>query len=1532
LPVAGILRWPAGPIVGLLWPKTPAAGFEDAFLGAMRGRGSDVMTKRRLRHWVSFWVVGLIGAWGLLAVHGPFLSVASADVPATGNLSQARADLVLLNNDLRGAIKRMETHERKVGLARLRVGAVGLSRAMKQLEAARLAAARQLPPVFGFPYTLTFSEPDCIDRQVTLSREVLQELMQGRLKSARENANAYAFTFVLKHLQNARSCNDALNRALREVTSLPRVISNDLQAQSNEFASVIKRLERQERKRGLGHVRVDVVGLLRTMRQLEAGDLGTVEQFPSVFYLPYADSFNQLACIGGQVALSENVLQEFELGRIKSGHGNPSAYPFEFVLSHLGNAKACNQKLEARLRDAAPASPPTLPIYLNTKYSFAERAADLVERMTLAEKVAQLRTDAPAIPRLGVQQYTYWSEGQHGINLLGADTNPGSAGGGVHATSFPTNFAATMSWDPALIYSETGAISDEARGFLDKSLWNVGQNNLGPSASDYGSLTFWAPTVNMDRDPRWGRSDEAFGEDPFLVSRMAGAFVDGYQGETLDGQPQTPYLKVAATVKHFALNDVEQNRQAISSQTNDADLHDYYTAQFKSLIENSHVSGLMTSLNAIDGTPAMADTYTDNQVAQRTYGFQGYTTSDCALDNIYRNSPNGHDWAPPGWSTDSQDSNATWTNAASGVKVSGAAGAEAYALRAGTDLNCTGAQATLWNIDSAISAGILSQGVIDNALVRDFTTRMMTGEFDPPSQVSYTDINKSVIQSPAHEALAEQVAANSLVLLKNADVSGTATPLLPASASKLNRVVIVGDLANKVTLGGYSGAPSLQVSAVQGITAAVKAANPNATVMFDPASTSTTATAPAVLSAQTKAAIQGADLVIVFVGTDAAVASEGHDRSTLAMPGNYDSLIDQVAGLGNPRMALVIQSDGPVVIDNEQGKFPAVVFSGYNGESQGTALADVLFGRQDPSGHLDFTWYSNDSQLPDMSNYGLTPSATGGLGRTYIYFTGTPTFPFGYGLSYTQFRFSNLAVGPPSTSADGVVRIRFDVTNTGAQPGAAVAQLYVATPFSVPGVELPRERLEGFQKTPVLQPGQTQTVTLTVNVPDLAFWSQQAGKWVVYDGPYQFEVGYDSSNIAASQTVNVSGALTPQLKYVTVQPEDVVYKPGDTVNLAGKNRWIADDTNHALEQRNLSVTADNIVEAVNNDGSFVDLSDAHVAYNSSNPSVATVTSTGIMKAIAPGVATISVNVNGVSGAAVVVVKQPFTLSAPPIALPGSTFTVTTTLPNAGSASLTNVNLTLTTPSSWTVRAISPSSFATVPGGRTAQTTWNVTAPAGVNPASYQLTAQATFQSANGAVVASDTAQTSVPYQSLTTAFDNAGISDDTNPTAGDLDGGGLSYSAQAVAATGLAPGATVTHAGLSFTWPNVPPGTADNLTASGQTIPLSGSGATLGFLGTSDYGTASDIGTIVYTDGSTQPFNLSLPDWWANQPTPGGDILATMPYINTQTGQRQQKDSVYYASVPLQPGKTVRYVTLPNVSQQATQGQTAMHIFAIAIG
>jgi beta-glucosidase-like glycosyl hydrolase len=1187
-------------------------------------------------------------------------------------------------------------------------------------------------------------------------------------------------------------------------------------------------------------------------------------------------------------------------------------------------AKPALAALAAVLAAAAPR-----PVYLDTHYSFEERAADLVSRMTLPEKVLQLHTnDAPAIPRLGVQRYTYWSEGQHGINRLGANSNPGGVTGDPHATSFPTNFAATMSWDPALVQQETTAISDEIRGELDKSLWGVGQNNLGPDRADYGSLTYWAPTVNLDRDPRWGRTDEAFGEDPYLVARMAGAYVDGYQGQTADGRPTTPYLKVAATAKHFALNNVDDTRNRTSSDTTDSNLHDYYLKQFRSLIEGTHVSGLMTSYNAINGTPSPADTYTTDAIARRTYGLNGYVTSDCgAVGDIWN--PGSHDWAPPGWTTSTVSGRTVWTNTATGRTVPGAAGGQAYALRAGTDVNCTGDEATLSNVQAAIQAGILSVGIVDRALVDLFTVRMRTGEFDPPGQVKWTTITKDQIESPAHQALAEKLAANSLVLLKNDQVTGTTAALLPADPAKLGSVVVVGNLAGTVTLGGYSGAPTHTTSPVDGITAAVKAANPHATVTYDACGSSTTATAPAACSAATTAAIKTADLVVVFIGTDDRTAGEGNDRDNLAIPGNYRSLIDQVHAIGNPRTALTMQTDGPLAISDVQNDFPAIVFSAYNGQAQGTALADVLFGAQNPSGHLDFTWYRDDSQLPAMDNYGLSPAETGGLGRTYQYFTGTPTYPFGYGLSYTSFAYTKIGVSPGSADANGTVRETFAVTNTGRTAGATVAQLYVSTP-PVPGQQLPGKRLEGFAKTKVLQPGRTQRVTIPVKISDLAFWDATATKDVVYDGAYQFRLATDAGTDVTSSTVRVTGALRPKVSTVTVQPGQIVYAPGDTLDLTGTNPWIGDDTAQAAQHQK----ADGVVEAVRDDESFADLSHQHVSYRSSNPAIATVNRAGLVTAHSNGTATVGATVDGVTGSAPIVVRSPFTVSAPPIAHPGTDFTATTTLPvPAGAATLHDVTFTLAVPTGWTATATTATSYRTVTPGRNATASWTVHVPAGAAPTEADLTGTATFTDGTGTHSVTSTARVSLPYPSLAAAYNNIGISDDADPSAGSLDGGALSYSAQALAAAGpsLTPGRPVTHDGTTFGWPDIAPGQSDNVVARGQTIALSGTGPTLGIVGAANNGTASGSGTIGYADGTTQPYDLGFSDWWSNSPAPGSDVLTSTPYLNSTGGRNDQQVSMYYAAIPLDPGKAVEYVTLPDVSRGPVAGSLAMHIFALAV-
>jgi beta-glucosidase len=912
----------------------------------------------------------------------------------------------------------------------------------------------------------------------------------------------------------------------------------------------------------------------------------------------------------------------------------------------------------------APAGAQAQPVYRDAAYTAEERAADLVSRMTLEEKAAQLSTtNAPAIPRLGVAAYAYWSEAQHGLSAFyGGYRDDPSAFTTPRATSFPTNLAASLTWDPALIRRETSAISDEARGALDKSLFGEDENNIGASAGDYGNLVYWAPTVNLQRDPRWGRTDEAFGEDPFLVGTLGAAWVQGFQGEDARGRPQDRYLKAIATGKHYALNNVEHDRMAISSDTDEGTIRDYYTAQFRRLVEDAHVSGVMSSYNAINGTPAVADNLTLNVLLRKTFGFDGYVTSDCgAVGTTYRRPDGpgtqlakangvlniaGHDWAPPGWATDHLDLLAHWTDARSGKTISAQSGATAFALRAGTTLNCVGASSTgdagIWEgirkfmgeenradyVKEAIAAGILSEDVIDRGLVRVFALRMRVGEFDPPAQQRYTKLTRDEIESPAHRALAQQVAEEALTLLQNRRAGGP-EPLLPADPAKLHKLVVVGDQADKVFLGGYSGAPRERVSLLQGLRQAL----PSTQIVYDAGNSSSTSTDAPSLKPETQAAIRDADLVVVMVGTDAATNAEGTDRASLAMPGNYGPLIDQVADLGNRRVALVVQSAGPVDLTAARDRVASILYSAANGQRQGIAAAAALVGRVNPSGHLSFTWYRDAAQLPPIADYDLAPGRTGGLGRTYQYFTGTPAYPFGHGLSYTRFRYDHVKISRRRIRAGGTERISLRVKNTGTRPGATVAQVY-ATPPRAPGVDLPQRKLVGFKRTKVLAPGRSQRLAIAVPlVPSLRAWNVGLRRQVVRRGVWRFAVARSAARPVRTFRVRIRGQIPRRVRTVTLAPVQLSLARGQSIELRGRNPW-----SQGLPPVGLAEAGDGIVSAVRADDSFVDLSRTRMTFTSNRPAVATVDRAGRLTAVGPGVATISVTIGGATGSAPVVVR------------------------------------------------------------------------------------------------------------------------------------------------------------------------------------------------------------------------------------------------------------------------------------------------------
>ncbi|MGI6264101.1 MAG: glycoside hydrolase family 3 C-terminal domain-containing protein [Acutalibacteraceae bacterium] len=408
--------------------------------------------------------------------------------------------------------------------------------------------------------------------------------------------------------------------------------------------------------------------------------------------------------------------------------------------------------------------------------SFAERAAALVAQMTLEEKVSQIGNFNPALPRLGIKRYNFWNEGLHGV----ANTVKSR---GEYATSYPYSIAMAASWDPALLRQIASASGDEARAYNNKGIRD---------------LSYWCPTINMSRDPRWGRNHESYGEDNYLTTRLAIGFVDGYQGNG-DG---VPYLKTIATLKHYAANNSEYNRETGSSAVQNRFIREYFTRSFKDVIRHTPVASVMSAYNMVNHVPSSGSRYLLDTLLRRTFGFEGYVVSDCGAIKII-SSPTHHHWNPPKWGLDGygryQDADGYVT------KV----GSVALCVDAGCDMDCGDVYPQ--NARAAVEAGLLDEAAIDRALTRIFTARMATGEFDPPEKVAYRGEAYSwdnQIECPAHTRLAEDSATQTIVLLKNDPAKGESAPLLPLDPAGIKKVVLVGPLAEKAELGGYSGTPS----------------------------------------------------------------------------------------------------------------------------------------------------------------------------------------------------------------------------------------------------------------------------------------------------------------------------------------------------------------------------------------------------------------------------------------------------------------------------------------------------------------------------------------------------------------------------------------------------------------------------------------------------------------------------------------------------------------------------------------------------
>ncbi|MCX6268097.1 MAG: glycoside hydrolase family 3 C-terminal domain-containing protein [Bacteroidetes bacterium] len=685
--------------------------------------------------------------------------------------------------------------------------------------------------------------------------------------------------------------------------------------------------------------------------------------------------------------------------------------------------------------DVFPFQNPNLPLQI--------RVDDLISRMTLPEKISELGSNAPGIERLGLKAYNYWNEALHGVMAAGM-------------TSFPQAIALSSTWDRELIYQVASAISDEARV----------KNNL-----DGKGLTYWSPVINMARDPRWGRTEETYGEDPFLTTQIALNFIRGMQGT------DPKYLKTVATIKHFACNNVDVNRESISSQVDERSLREYYLPAFKTCVTKSGVYSVMSTYNALNDVPGPVNRTLLTYILRDEWGFNGFTVSDC---DAVANTHTTHGY------------------------VQFAQEATSLAIKSGTDLNC-GDYYQLFT-DSAISTGILSIAEIDTALVRVFKARFLLGEFDPPDLVPYTSLPDSEIDCQEHRDLALLAAKKAIVLLKNQNA------ILPLNKDSIFNIAVIGPNAGKVQLGAYSGYPNVLISPLQGIID--KFAGPGKTVNYALGCTFSGPKDSASFHDAVNLA-EKSDVAIVVCGTDLEVVSEGRDRTSLDLPGVQDSLIMEVLRV-NPRTIVVLVSGFPLSINRINDRVPGVISSWYNGQAQGAAIADVLFGDYNPGGKLTSTWYCSVSDIPAMDHYNVREN------RTYQYFTGTPIYPFGYGLSYTTFDYGNMVVNKSSLNPDDSLKVTCTITNTGRTAGEEVAQFYVH--HVSPSVKRPLKELRDFQRIS-LQPGESKAVTFMLHHEDLTFYDDISKSYLVENGQVDLMIGSSSDDIKLNGQVVAYGKM-----------------------------------------------------------------------------------------------------------------------------------------------------------------------------------------------------------------------------------------------------------------------------------------------------------------------------------------------------------------------------------------------------------------------
>ena len=693
---------------------------------------------------------------------------------------------------------------------------------------------------------------------------------------------------------------------------------------------------------------------------------------------------------------------------------------------------------------AAPAQPGPgeRPLYLDPDQPVDRRVHDLVGRLTLEEKAILLNHRGPDIARLGIKS-DKWNQCLNGVKW----DRP--------TTLFPACIALSATWNTDLVHEVAVALSDEARAIYNG--WHQDPLFQGEKKG----LIYRAPVINIGRNPYWGRNHEAWGEDPFLTGRMAVAYVRGLQGD----DPR--YLKVAATLKHFAVNNVEAGRTSLDAQVPERWLHEYWLPHFREAVVEGKACSLMASYNAINGTPNQINRWLLTDLLKREWGHDGFVVSD--LGGV-RTMVEGH-----------------------AKRRMSYPDAVAESIMAGCDFSD---REFMENIPAAVKEGKLTEERLNDALTRVLRVRFRLGEFDPQERVPYSRISTNVIGSAGHRALALKAAQQSIVLLQNR------AKLLPLDRGRLRRVAIIGPQADRIITNNYNGRYQGAITPFQGFKDRLGAGCE--------VTLATGADTDAEISRAADLA-RHADAAIVFVGTDSSVEQEGRDRKVLGLPGRQEELIKHVLS-ANRRTIVVLMSAGPLTVPWLKANAPALLQAWWPGEEGGHAIADVILGDVNPAGRLPHTVYASESQVPPRDEYDISK------GFTYMYLQGDPLFPFGHGLSYTRFRYSNLRVTPEHIAPAEKVLVSVAVENTGQRAGDEVVQLYVRALDAT--LKRPAKALRGFQRL-TLRPGERREVCLEVPGERLAFYDEQAHRFQVSPGAYELMVGSSSADIRLRKQVKV---------------------------------------------------------------------------------------------------------------------------------------------------------------------------------------------------------------------------------------------------------------------------------------------------------------------------------------------------------------------------------------------------------------------------